>query len=383
MQYRSFGRDKETKVSALGFGAMRLPVIDGDSSQINESEAIKMVRYAIDNGVNYVDTAYNYHGGNSEHFVAKVLKDGYRKKVYLATKCPTWLVEQPADFDRLLDEQLQKLETDQIDMYLLHSLDAARWENCVKHDVFDFVARAKAGGRIKRIGFSFHDELSLFKEIVDAHEWDFCQIQYNYMDENYQAGLEGLRYAANKGLAVVIMEPLRGGRLTNNVPDEVQEIWDQAPIKRSAAEWALRWVWNHPEVSLLLSGMSTMQHVEENVRVAGEAVASSLTDEELGLVNQAKAFYLNRTKVHCTGCEYCLPCPAGVAIPSLFTMHNEASIYNLPRQRVLQNYARMVEGNKHAALCVECGQCEGACPQHLLIRQHLKEIHQEWWQEKQ
>ncbi|MGI6358632.1 MAG: aldo/keto reductase [Bacillota bacterium] len=382
MQYRSFGRDQETKVSALGFGAMRLPIVDGDSSKINEPEAIKMIRYAIDHGVNYVDTAYNYHGGNSEYLVAIALQGGYREKVYLATKCPTWLVEQPEDFDRLLNEQLQKLNTDHIDMYLLHSLDPSRWENCVKNDVFNFVARAKADGRIKRIGFSFHSELPLFKQIVDAHQWDFCQIQFNYMDENYQAGLEGLRYAANKGLAVVIMEPLRGGRLTNNVPSEVQAIWDQAPIKRSAAEWALRWVWNFPEVSLLLSGMSNMQHVEENVRIAGQAQANSLTDEELALVSRAKEFYLGRTKVHCTGCEYCLPCPAGVAIPSLFTMYNEASIYNLPRERVLQSYARMAEGNKHAALCLECGQCEDACPQNLPIRRHLKAVHQEYGQEK-
>jgi hypothetical protein len=380
MQYRSFGRDIETKVSALGFGAMRLPILDGDSSKINEPEAIKMIRYAIDHGVNYVDTAYPYHGGNSEYVVAKALQDGYREQVYLATKCPIWLAKEAGDFDKLLNEQLQKLSTDHIDMYLLHAFAPERWEACKELKVFDFIARAKADGRIKRIGFSFHSELPLFKEIVDAYDWDFCQIQFNYMDEYYQAGVEGLRYAAAKGMAVVVMEPLRGGRLTNNVPAEVQAIWDQADVKRSAAEWALRYVWNFPEVAIVLSGMTTMEHVIENVRVADDAVANSLSEKEQGLIEQAKTFYLNRTKVNCTGCNYCMPCPSGVAIPNLFTLHNEASIYNLRHDQVVQNYGRMAEAQKDASLCVECGQCEDACPQNLPIRQHLKEIHQAYGQ---
>jgi predicted aldo/keto reductase-like oxidoreductase len=376
VQYRKFGK-LDFEVSALGFGCMRLPVIDGDTSKIDEVEATRMVRKAIDLGVNYIDTAYGYHGGKSESFVGRALQDGYRARVKLATKCPVWLAEKHEDFDKLLNEQLERLQVDYVDMYLLHALNESSWKAAYDLNVLDFVRRALADGRIKHAGFSFHDELPVFKEIVDAFDWEFCQIQFNYMDENYQAGLEGLRYAAEKGLAVVIMEPLRGGRLTNNVPEEVQAFWDQSSVKRTPAEWALRWVLNHPEVTVVLSGMGLMDHVVENVRVAADAGPNSLTEKERGIIDQAKEFYLNRTKVKCTGCDYCMPCPAGVAIPQLFSQYNEASIYNLDPTRVAQNYKKMVDEQKGADQCVECGQCEEACPQNLTIRQYLKDLHVE------
>ncbi|MGI6633259.1 MAG: aldo/keto reductase [Bacillota bacterium] len=372
MQYRKFGSTSD-RVSALGFGMMRLPVVDGDPAKIDEEKTAEMVNYAIDHGVNYIDTAYNYHREQSEVVVGKVLKGGTRDKVYLATKCPTWLVTTRDDFDKYLDIQLERLRTDHIDMYLLHALNSKRWPVLLEAKVFDFLEAAKADGRIKNAGFSFHDEFPAFKTIVDSYDWDFCQIQFNLVDEYFQAGLAGLKYAGAKGMAVVIMEPLRGGKLVRKVPADVQAIYDSSSVKRTPADWALRWVWNHPEVSLLLSGMGEMREVMENIRTAETALPNSLTGADLAMLDQVKSAYRSRTRVSCTQCEYCMPCPQGIHIPDLFEVYNSAHIFGTVED-LPKSFERMKESLGDPANCVDCGNCEQACPQRLPIRKHLKEL---------
>ena len=368
MKYRTFGK-LDWRPSALGFGAMRMPIIDGDHSRINEDEAIRMIRYAIDHGVNYVDTAYPYHRGNSEVLVGKALEDGYRERVKLATKMPTWLVESQGDMDRFLDEQLGKLRTDQVDFYLLHGLRKARWPKLLEFDVFEWAENALADGRIAYFGFSFHDEFDLFKEIVDSYDgWTLCQIQYNYMDTHYQAGTRGLKYAASKGLAVVVMEPIAGGMLAIKPPEAIEAIWDEAETRRSPAEWALQWVWNHPEVSVVLSGMSTMDHVIENVESAGRSGPGTLAEVELGLIDRVREKYLEYGFIGCTACGYCIPCPEGLDIPKIFALYNE--YYMKSRDRgVLSRYEEGVPPEIQAGRCAKCGNCEELCPQQLPIRE--------------
>ncbi|NLJ60391.1 MAG: aldo/keto reductase, partial [Firmicutes bacterium] len=253
MQYRKLG-NSGLSVSALGFGCMRLPESRHGNAEVDANEASRIIRHAIDNGVNYIDTAYNYHGRRGEIAVGEALADGYREKVFLTTKCPVWLLESPRDFDKYLSEQLEKLATDYIDFYLLHSLNQDLWDKAKNLKLPDCMESARRRGLIRHIGFSFHDTFDVFREIVDTYEWTLTLIHLNYVDDYYQAGLSGMKYAASKGLGVVVMEPLRGGKLAHNVPRDVQAIWDQAKVKRSPAEWGLRWVWNHPEVSCVLSG---------------------------------------------------------------------------------------------------------------------------------
>ena len=263
-----------TGLSILGFGCMRLPTTE--DGKIDEEQATGMLRYAIDHGVNYVDTAYPYHNGESEPFVGRALGGGLREKVHLATKLPSWLVRSREDMDRYLDEQLARLKTRTIDFYLVHGLNRPFWENLSALGVTDFLNDAIADGRIRHAGFSFHDNTALFKEIVDGYDWTFAQIQYNFMDEHYQAGTEGLEYAAKRGLGIVVMEPIRGGLLARNLSG-IREIWQKANIRRTPAEWALRWVWNHPEVTVVLSGMSAPEQVRQNVALAECGFAGSLS----------------------------------------------------------------------------------------------------------
>ncbi|MDR3259903.1 MAG: aldo/keto reductase [Fusobacteriaceae bacterium] len=372
MLYRKLGKTGE-EVSILGFGCMRLQILDNDFAKINEAESIKQIRYAIDNGVNYIDTAYPYHGGMSELLVGKALKDGYREKIKLATKLPSWLVEKREDFDKYLDEQLQKLQTEYIDFYLIHSLNRERWDSILKYGLFDFISGAKADGRIKHIGFSFHDELPVFKEIVDAYDWEFCQIQYNFLDENYQAGTEGLEYAAKKGLGIIVMEPLRGGALSKNIPKDIEDIWNSASVKKSPSQWALRFVWDKPEVGIILSGMNEIFQIKENIEEASIAYPSSLGSEEKETIQKVKGIYVSRMKVNCTRCRYCMPCPFGVNIPGCFQFYNNSSMFQDVNFSKSQ-YNIFVPADGHASKCQKCGACEEACPQNIPIRVMLDDV---------
>uniref|UniRef100_A0A7C5Z6G3 Aldo/keto reductase n=1 Tax=Caldicellulosiruptor owensensis TaxID=55205 RepID=A0A7C5Z6G3_9FIRM len=371
MKYRPFGKT-DFMVSALGFGAMRLPILDGDYSKIDEEKAIEMLHFAIDNGINYIDTAYVYHGGNSEVLVGKALKGGYREKVKIATKLPVWQVNNFDDADRVLDEQLKRLDTSYIDFYLLHALNKDHWKKLKEMNIFKWVEKVLSEGKIKYIGFSFHDDLNTFKEIVDSYNWTFCQIQYNILNRNYQAGEEGLKYAAAKGLAVIIMEPLLGGRLAKEPPEEIKQLWNQAKNKRTPVEWALSWLWNQKEVSVVLSGMSTLEQVKENIEYASKYEVGSLTEEELELVEKVAQKYNELRKVNCTECKYCMPCPQGIDIPWNFSIYNQASMYNI-FEEMKNDYLK--KEKERAENCVECGVCETKCPQNLPIREILKEVH--------
>ena len=270
MLYRTVPKTGD-RLSILGFGCMRLPLTRAHT--IDEERAIQQIRYAIDNGVNYLDTAPAYHLGRSEPLVGRALADGYREKVRIATKLPPWSVTTRDDMDHILDGQLAKLKTTRIDYYLLHSLSQETWDKMVRLGVLEFLDRAKLSGKIINAGFSFHGNFDTFRKIVDAYDWEFCQIQYNFLDEQNQAGTKGLEYAASKRLAVMVMEPLRGGSLAGQVPAQVNEIWKEAPVQRTPAEWGLRFVWDHPEVTVVLSGMNRMSQIEENIRIAGEGRA--------------------------------------------------------------------------------------------------------------
>ncbi len=366
MIYRTLAGER---VSQLGFGAMRMPV-QGDA--LDEREALRLIRHAIDSGVNYVDTAWVYHGGESETLVGKALKDGYRAKTFVATKSPVWAVAKSEDFQDFLDKQLAKLGVECVDFYLLHALNAQTWASCQKLGAIDFCERMKKAGKIRHYGFSFHDQLSVFKDILNAHAWEFCQIQYNYLDRMEQAGLEGLRLAHSKGVDAIIMEPLRGGNLVAPVPEKVRELWKTAKQQRSAVEWGLGWVFNHPEVSLVLSGMSTMEQLEQNLAIAGSVGPGSFTREETDMIDRTELLYLDNTPVKCTGCRYCMPCPSGVDIPRNFKVWNEYNMFGKsPSAKGMWNW---VPGEIKGDKCTECGQCVSHCPQQIDIPNELKKV---------
>ena len=378
MQYRTFGK-LNWKPSALGFGAMRLPVIGNDQSNIDKPLAIQMIRYALDHGVNYLDTGYPYHNGMSERVVGLALKDGYRQKMRLATKMPVRMVEKPEDFDRFFNEQLERLQVDRLDFYLFHGLRSQSWPKVKAMGIIQWAEKQMAKGKFDYLGFSFHDNYDTFKSIIDAYDnWTFAQIQYNYVDVNNQAGRRGVEYAASKGMAVVVMEPIRGGRLTRKPPEKVAKAWGDALKRRTQAEWALDWVWNQPEISLALSGMSTMDQVVENVSLAEKSSAGMLSAADLALIGRVTDAYKESHPVPCTGCNYCQPCPNGVAIPRIFEMYNESVVYGDTRRSQSTYQGQGPQGMKpeeRADQCLECGECLEACPQKIEIPDQLKKAH--------
>jgi predicted aldo/keto reductase-like oxidoreductase len=373
MTYHTFGRTG-WRVSRLGFGCMRLPVL-GAYEKVDEAEAIRMIRRAIDAGVNYVDTAWGYHGGNSERVLGKALADGYRRKVKLVTKLPTWLVKESGDFDKFLNEQLGKLQTDRLDLYLLHALGKDTWGKVRDLGVLEWAEKARASGRFERFGFSFHDEYDVFKEIVDAHDrWDACMVQYNYMFTDSQAGTNGVRYAAGKGLAVVAMEPVSGGNLASP-PPPVRALMDRSRVKRTPVDWALQWVANQPEISVVLSGMSTMAQVDENLAGADRLVPGAFSSEDTRLVEEMAAAYRKLQPIPCTRCNYCMPCPSGVEIPHNLWLYNTAVMYDRLEQS-RKDY-RGTKAEKRASACTDCDQCEEKCPQKIVISDWMPRIDKE------
>jgi uncharacterized protein len=372
MQFRVVPKNGD-KLAVLGFGCMRLPL---KGQAIDEERAINQIRYAIDNGVNYVDSAPPYHNGESEKVLGKALLDGYREKVKVATKLTPFMLTKAEDMDRMLNIQLQKLQTSHIDYYLLHGLDEEFWNKLQGFGALKFLEKAKAEGKIVNMGFSFHGSIETFKKIVDANDWVMCQIQYNFMDEKLQAGTEGLVYAASKNLAVMVMEPLRGGSLAGNLPNQVKQYYDKAKIQRSGAEWALRWVWNHPQVTLALSGMNDEKQVAENIKTAQTALPNSMKPEELAVIKNVADSYRRLMKVPCTGCQYCMPCPSGVNIPRNFSLYNDYCMFG-EEEKARGMYAMVLMGGftgkpADASLCQDCKKCMERCPQHIAIPEQLK-----------
>ncbi len=363
MKYRTLAGEK---VSVLGFGCMRFPLTSDNAADIDAEKTAEMLRFAVESGVNYFDSAYVYHNEKSESFIGGVLKP-YRDKIKFATKCPTWKVKSEEDFDRFLDEQLERLQTDRIDFYLMHALDKDRFNNIVlKFNIIDKLNKAKADGKIKHIGFSFHDDAETFKNIIDANPaWEFCQIQFNYINLNYQAGVEGLEYAHSKGLDVIIMEPLLGGKLAN--PSE--QVAKTLSKEKTPVEWAMDFLWNREEVSLLLSGMNAMEQVKENIGYADKAEVGMLTRENLDMLLHTKEVFDKMAIVPCTKCAYCMPCPFGLDIPTTFEAYNATASLGMNKAREI--YKTLKKG---ADMCKKCKKCESVCPQSIPISSNMTKI---------
>ena len=374
MNYRINSKNGD-QLSILGYGCMRFPK---KGNSVDEERTESQIISAIEQGINYFDTAYIYHGGKSESILGRILAKGYRDRVKIATKMPPFMVRKSGDMDKIFNTQLKRLETDYIDYYLMHMLpDVQTWERLKTLGILQWIEEKKRTGQIINLGFSYHGGTSEFMKIMDVFDWDFCQIQYNYLDENNQAGRGGLNYAVLKGVPIIVMEPLRGGKIVDGLPKEVDMIWKEAKPTRSAADWALRWVWNEPGVLLALSGMSTEGQISENLRVASDAQADDFTPEDMELFVKAKDILSKKTKVNCTACGYCMPCPSGVDIPTCFSCYNQKYM-NKSKGVSFFNYitqtGAITSNPTYASRCTQCRKCEQHCPQNIPISEKMTEV---------
>lgn len=368
MRYRKLSNRIDFMPSAIGFGVMRLPLKADNSIDVDES--VKIIRYSIDNGLNYLDTAYLYHQGESEKIISLALKDGYREKVKIADKFPMWLLKEESDLDRYFFEQLEKLKVDKIDFYLLHALDKNRFLSVKKFNMIEWLEKKKSDGFIDYIGFSFHDNLSCLKKIIDYYDWDFCQLQFNLVDIKTQISLKGLQYARNKDIGVIIMEPLRGGQLTISIPDDIKELWDKMAIlykqeTYNPAQYLLDWIWNFEETGFILSGMSNLEQVKQNIEYAKASSINKITPSQKKLFNLIQKSYLQKIVINCTECNYCKACPQKVAIPYIFNLINEIKRFdNIKTPTFRYNF---LSETQKAGNCNSCKICEELCPQKLCI----------------
>lgn len=355
------------EASLLGFGCMRFPLLD--NGNIDEVESEKMIDHAIANGVTYIDTAFPYHNGDSEPFVGRVLKKYKREDYFLATKLPVWKITSQQETREVFESQLKRLDVDYVDFYLLHALDSDKWKKIIEYKIIDLCEELKAEGKIKYLGFSFHDEFNVFEEIIRYHSWDFCQLQLNYMDMEIQAGQKGVELANELNVPLVVMEPIKGGSLAT-LPQDVTQLFNDAQPEWSLASWALRYVGTLPGVKVILSGMSTFEQVEDNLKTFNHY--QNLTDKEVAVVNKVASTLQSRTQNGCTGCAYCMPCPFGVDIPSNFKYWNNCFVYG--DEVLFKGKYNKLSNEAKATNCKDCGACEKMCPQQLPIREDLKRV---------
>ena len=370
MKYRTMGK-LGIQTSAFGLGCMRFNGAASGDSVIDEEKAIRLIRQAIDGGVSYLDTAYVYLDKTSEIVLGKALRDGYRDRVNIATKMPAEFVHNREEMEALLESELKKLQTDHIDFYLMHGINREKWEYFKSIGAPEFFDDMKKAGKIRYKCFSFHGPYDEFEYILKDCDWDMVQIQYNFMDINNQAGTKGLELAGSLGIPVVIMEGMLGGRLAK-APDNVQALYDAFQVKRTPVEWAFRWLCNHPEVSVVLSGCNEADQIAENLRIFDTVEAGIMTAEELQLIDDVRAAYISRTKIGCTGCRYCMPCPNGVDIPGVFSVWNNFSLYQID-PKTDWGMTTIRKNGSGADKCIACGACEAACPQHLSIIEGLQD----------